>query len=355
MGILLVPELAVKPAPLAGLTAAAGWITKWAPWHVQGTGSAGRQRSVERSGTSAVLFATLAGLMWAPHFGAVQGLQAGSAGVSPLVAQFYMLFWAAAGLLLLLFLSGRTADLSVFNRRETSFLVMAALGGYAFWMLRAVALEDAVPARVHLLFYTAPLLIGVFSMFDRDRADGRIFLGLVLGFVGCIMLMRVAGGPAPTGPWLRGLPAVGAAACWALFCLAARPVAREEKALPVAAIVLSVGAVCLFVTCIARGDGIFHIGLRQLGETVLLGIFTVGLMLVFWLRCLGSVSAAAAAPLWYLGLLFGVVGRAVLSGGWRAGPWWLLAGAVLILVGIQRSLSGRSARQLTLGDVIRGG
>ncbi len=232
---------------------------------------------------------------------------------------------------------------------------MAALGGYAFWMLRAVALQGAAAPRAHLLFYTAPLLIGLFSLFDRERADGRIAIGLLLGFAGCVMLNKVAGGPAATGSWLRGLPAVGAAACWALFCLAARPVAREEKALPVAAIVLSVGAVCLFVTCIARGDGIFHIGLRQLGETILLGVFTVGLMLVFWLRCLGSVPAAMAAPLWYLGLLFGVVWHAVVVGAWRAGPYWLLAGVVLIIAGIQRALSGRTARRTSLGDLIRGG
>ena len=316
---------------------------------------------MERSGKSAFLFAVLAALVWAPHFGIVEGLRTGpagaadAAGVSALVVQFYAVFWAAAGLLALLFLSGRGGELSMFNRRETSFLVMAALGGYAFWMLRAVALEDAAPARVHLLFYTAPLLIGAFSLMERERADGRILLGLLLGFIGCIMLMRSAGAPPAAGSWLRSLPAVGAAACWALFSVAARPVAREEKALPAAAIVLSVGAVLLFVTCVARGDGIFRIGVRQFGATLPLGLFTVGVMMVFWLRCLGSVSAAAAAPLWYLGLLFGVLGRAVLGGGPHGGLWWLLGGALLVLLGVQRSLSGRSARQLTLGDVIRGG
>jgi drug/metabolite transporter (DMT)-like permease len=312
---------------------------------------------VQRSGRSAVLFAVLAGIMWAPHFRGIEGLRAGAAPVPALVAQFYVLFWAAAGLILLLFLSGRLAELSVFNRRETSFLILAALGGYAFWMLRAVALEATVPGvgtvpSVQLLFYTAPLLIGLFSTFGREHADGRTFLGLLLGLGGCFMLSRGAGGPA--GTWSGMLPALGAAACWALFSLAARPIARDEKALPVAAIVLSIGAVCLFVTCVARGDGIFHIGLRQLASTVPLGIFTVGLMLVFWLKCLGSVPAAVAAPLWYLGFLFGVLGPAIAFGGMRAGLWWLLGGSILILAGIQRALSGRSSGQMTLSDVIRG-
>jgi drug/metabolite transporter (DMT)-like permease len=302
---------------------------------------------MERSGRSAVLFGVLAGLVWAPHFRAAQALQAG---VAPLVAQFYLVFWAAAGLVFLLFLSGRTAELSLFSRRETSFLVLAALGGYAFWMLRAVAFESDSPGRTHLLFYGAPLLIGAIGTFGRERADGRALLGVTLGFGGCILLSKAAGGAAAGGALTDALPALGAAACWALFSLAARPVAREEKALPVAAIVLSVGAVCLFVTCIARGDGIFRIGLAQLGQTVLLGVLTVGLMMVFWLRCLGSVPAATAAPLWYLGYLFGVL----TGGGLRGGFWWVLAGAVLVLVGIQRALSGRSAKQVSLGDVIRG-
>ena len=262
-----------------------------------------------------------------------------------------MLFWAAAGLLLLLFLSGRLGELSVFNRRET--LLPHPCSPRRLCLLDAArrrGREHATRARAHLLFYTAPVLIGVFSTFGREHADARTFLGLLLGFGGCVMLSMARGGPAAGGSWLSGLPAVGAAVCWAVFCLVARPIAREEKALPVAAIVLSVGAVCLFVTCIARGDGIFHIGMRQLGETIPLGIFTVGLMLVFWLRCLGSVPAAAAAPLWYLGLLFATL----MAGGLRAGLWWLIAGAVLILVGIQRALSGRTTRDVTLGDVIRG-
>ena len=310
---------------------------------------------MQRSGRSAVAFAVMAGLMWAPHFHAVEGLRAGPAGVPPLVAQFYLVVWAAAGLMLLLLLSGRFAELSVFDRRETSFLVLAALGGYAFWMLRAVALEGAAASRARLFFSLAPVLIGLFSLSGRERADGRAFLGALLGFGGCIMLVRGAGGAGDGGSWLSNLPAVAAAACWALFSLTARPVVREEKALPMAAILLSVGAVCLFVTCLARGDGIFHIGLRQLGRTVPVGFFTVGLMLVFWLKCLSNASAAAAAPLWYLGLLFSVLGRALLAGGLFAGFWWFLGGTVLILWGMRRALSGRTAREVTIGDIIRGG
>jgi len=169
------------------------------------------------------------------------------------------------------------------------------------------------------------------------------------------MLLEGAGGVEGVGPLRSGLPAVGAAACWALFSLAARPVARDEKALSIAAIVLSIGAVCLFVTCLARGEGVFHIGLRQLGRTIPLGLVTVGLMVVFWLKCLDAAGAATAAPLWYLGLVFSVVGRAFQVGGFRAGLWWFVGGTVLILLGIQGALSGRTRRQVTIGDIIRGG
>lgn len=304
---------------------------------------------MQQSGKSAVAFAVLAGLLWAPHFHLVEGLRAGPAGVSPLIIQLYLVFWAAAALLLLLVLSGRIAELSVFHSRETHFLILAALGGYGCWMLQAVALESASPPR--LVFYTAPLLIGLFSVFTREQADRRTVVGLLLGFAGCVMLMKGVGA---AHLWSGGLPAVGAAACWALFSLGARPIVREERALPVAVLVLLIGTACLLVTCIARGDNPFHISISQLRTTVFAGFFTVALVVIFWLKCLNVASAATVAPFWYLGLLFGVLGHALFIGGLWSGFFWLLGGAVLVLLGIGNSLAQRDRKSMSISDVLRG-
>jgi drug/metabolite transporter (DMT)-like permease len=306
---------------------------------------------VQQSGKSAVAFAVMAGLLWAPHFRIVEGLRAGPAGVSPLIIQLYLVFWAAAALLVFLVLSGRLGELSAFHSRETHFLILAALGGYGCWMLQAVALESATASSPRLLFYVAPLLIGLFSVFSREQADRRSVMGLLLGFAGCIMLTKGFEG---AHLWSGGLPAVGAAACWALFSLGVRPIVREERALPVAALVLLIGTACLLVTCIARGDNPFHINLSQLFATVFAGVFTVGLVVVLWLKCLHAASAATVAPFWYLGLLFGALGRALIIGGLWSGFFWLLGGTVLVLLGIGNSLAHRDRKSMSISDVLRG-
>ncbi|MHC4789262.1 MAG: hypothetical protein ACYS8K_08700, partial [Planctomycetota bacterium] len=83
---------------------------------------------------SAFLFAALAALLWSPHFYVVDSLSRG--GVPALVLHFHLLFWPALVLLVGLFLLGRRSILAVFNRRETYFLILAAAGGYGFWVLR---------------------------------------------------------------------------------------------------------------------------------------------------------------------------------------------------------------------------
>ena len=317
----------------------------------------GRAWRVYRTKKQGFLFGVLAALLWAPHFYVVQSLRPaeGAAGMPVLVAEFYFLLCGSVILLLLLFVSGRLSELAVFKRRETHFLVLAASGGYAFWLLRDSALAAISPAHAHLLFYSAPLLMGALSLLTAERADRRAVLGLLFGFLGCIMILLgpLRGAGMAHAASLRGsLPAVGAAACWALFSVMARPIVREEKALPVAVLVMAIGAACLLVTCLSRGENILAVRTPQLWTALLAGALTVGLMMVFWLKCVGMVPVALASPLWYLALVFGIAWAR-----WRGlsiAGWWALAGSVAILLGLHIALSGRKRTTVTIADIIRG-
>jgi len=300
---------------------------------------------------TSIAFGVLAALLWSPHFQLFSKLRAEAA--SPLVLSFYFLLGGAGGLLLLLLLSGRIDELDAFKRRETYFILLAAFGGYGFWVLRSLSPGAAPGARAHLLFYAAPLAAGVLSFFTAERADGRAFFGLVLGFVGCIMMVP-SGAQEFAG--LRGLLlGIAAAVCWGIFWLLARPIVREEKSLPVAALVTGIGAACLLVTCISTGAGIFEVRPGQLAAALVGGAVTVGFMMALWLRCLAGMAAPLAAGLWYLALLFSGLWALLGFGGARPDLWWLLGGGLLVLLGLHSALTGRRRRGVTMSDVIRGG
>ena len=305
-----------------------------------------------RSDKTSIVLGVMTALCWSPHFHLFSRLRAGAEPPpSTLVLSFYFVLGAAGSLLLFMFLTGRLPELNVFKRRETRFLLLAGLGGYGFWMLRGVALRSLDPARARLLFYTAPVLIGLLSQFQKEKMDARLLLGLLLGLVGCIMLTTFRGLFA--GPLRPVLVALGAAACWAVFSLAAVPPAREENALPVAALVVGVGALCLFINCLSTGENVFAIRPRALLVALGGGVVTVGLMMILWLKCLAAMSAPLAGGLWYLGLVFGVLLSHLVLGGPAPNLWWTLVGTAFVLLGLHTALSGRRHEALTLSDVIR--
>ena len=309
---------------------------------------------MQASGKTAFLLGTLTALLWSPHFLRVQDLVAGG-DASLFAVYFHVLLWPALALLALSFLTGRGAVVSVFKQRETHFLVLAGTGGYGFWLLRALALESGPAAHAHVLFYAAPLLMAVLSRLTAERADAKTAFGLALGFMGCILLVfsqdRGVGsvGAGSLSGWLQAL---GAAFCWAVFTVSARPIMREEKAIPAAAVILGIGAVFLLFTCLGRGENPLALEPGEALSAGLTGLLTVGLMMVVWLKCIAASPVKVAAPFWYLGLLFGLVwarGRGI-----HVDPVLAAIGAVLLIVGLWYALLGRRRSAMTMGDVIRG-
>ena len=300
----------------------------------------------------AFVLATLAALLWSPHPYLLESLRQG--GVPLLVAQFHFVFWPAVAFAIALFLSGRGPALLAFRGQETHVMALAAAGGYGFWVLRAVASEAVAGAPTRALLCAAPLLMAVLSILTSERPDRRVTLVLLAGLAGSVLL--VVGQSRGTGVAthvVRGsLSAFGAAACWAAFSLLVRPLMREEdQALPVAALVTGIGAVCLFVSCLSTGENVLRISMPQLWGLIFAGLFTVGLVMLLWLKSIGSAPVTLAAPFWYLAPVLGVAWALV--SGWRVSLWWTLSGVALVLLSLRTVLSGRQQTPLTLADVIR--
>jgi drug/metabolite transporter (DMT)-like permease len=292
-------------------------------------------------------------LLWGPHYLVVQGLaQAGAPG---LILSLHLLFWPALLSWALLLLSGRKGELAIFQRRETYFLILAVLGGYGFWVLRGLAFDAAAGADCRSVFYAAPLMMGLAGLFSRQKPPGKAILGLILGLAGCYVIARWGMRGAGTVHVFSkaGLLGLSAAACWAGFSLMAPQVLGEARPLPVIALVTGIGTACILITAVSMGESPFDISWAQARSCAVTGALTVGLMMSFWLGCLGAAQPQRAGALWYLAMVTGAL-WSVLRGGELS--WWpFLGGAILIAFALYCTAGGSRRREsATIGDVIRG-
>jgi drug/metabolite transporter (DMT)-like permease len=246
-------------------------------------------------------------------------------------------------------------ELSVFNKKETQFLVLLATGGYGFWILQGLALRSLDPESARLVFYTAPLLMALMAAFSSEKAAGKLVGSLLMGFVGCIMIMAVptehvqaAGGAG----WTGYIAAGGWAACLALFSVVARRTVDDEQVMPVLTIVLAGGAVCVLVSCVAARVNVFALSGRQLIACAFAGGILGTAVFGFWTAALSRASLAKCAPFWYLTPVCGAVIRI-----WQEGSlpgWWSIGGIVLIVLALRTSMSVSREASKTLGDILRG-
>lgn len=309
-----------------------------------------------RSDKGGIALVALASLFWAVSYSVLSRLT--QEGIPPLVVEFHLLLWAAVAALLLLVVTGRADELWAFQRQETHFLVLVATGGYGFWLFQALALRRLDPTTAHLAFYVGPLMAGVILAFQGKATPRKHLVALLWAFVGAIIIFRdparystPAGGTAAL--WSRGYgAAAGWALCWVFFSMVGNSLMESAKALPAAALVLAVGAVCLLITCIGAGRNVLGISANQLVACMGAGGLAVACSFTLWLKALGRLSLVSAAGLWYLGVLFVAVADYFLEG---LTPGWLtLGGAILILLGVRGGLRHKPRADTTIGDIIRG-
>ena len=309
-----------------------------------------------RSDKGGYALVALASLFWAMCYAVLSTLTRD--GVPPLVVEFHLVLWGAVAALILLVISGRADELWAFQRKETHFLALVATGGYGFWLFQALALRRLDPPSAHLAFYVGPLIAGGILAFQGEATPQKHLVALLWAFVGAIIIFRDPARYSPPAAeaaalWSRGYAAAGAwAVCWVLFSMVGHSLMENAKALPAAAMVLGVGAVCLLITCIGAGRNVLGISASQLLACMGAGGLAVACSFTLWLKGLARLSLVSAAALWYLGVLFAAIAAYFMEG---LTPGWLtLGGAILILMGVRGGLRRQPRPGKTIGDIIRG-
>ncbi|MDX8141924.1 DMT family transporter [Lentzea sp. BCCO 10_0061] len=165
-----------------------------------------------------------------------------------------------------------------------------------------------------------------------ERATSRKAVGLVLGFIGVVLLI---------GPWDEALGSFsGRLACFGAAVSYAIGFVYVRKYLsPLGLAPLSLAASQLVAAAVLQAVVTPFLGWRTPDFTgpvtmsiVLLGLFSTGLAYVLYFRLIGDVGATTASAVNYVVPVFAVLVSVVFLG--EHVTWNLIAGGLVVLVGV---------------------
>jgi drug/metabolite transporter (DMT)-like permease len=200
---------------------------------------------------------------------------------------------------------------------------------------------------------TTPLwvLVIVVSAFPEERLTRRRGAGLVLGFVGALVVL---------GPWrvhhgqlIGELACAGAALCYGLgFPYTRRYLApRSESSLALSAGQLLCATALLALTIPFAGAPTAHIGLDGLGSLLALGVFGSGIAYLLNYAVVRAAGAAIASTVTYLIPIVSTLLGVVVLG--EALSWNQPIGAAVLLIGIALSQGALQRATPSLGGTAR--
>lgn len=227
-------------------------------------------------------------------------------------------------------------------RRDVGWMIL--LGGIGiFGMGELVFISSTLTSSINsaLLLNANAVFIAVFALFVGERVPGIRFAGLLIGLVGCALIVFGSASPQaypPVNNLLGSLAALGGAVCWALYTVLGKRVVRRHGGPEVATATLILGALMLAVVALLRTPD-FTLRLPEALVSLYLGVVPTAIAMLLWYRALELVDASVLGPTQYIAPI-----GATLLGWWLLGeePNWTFAVAALAIV-IGMYLATRSA------------
>ncbi|MAY79571.1 MAG: hypothetical protein CL930_02200 [Deltaproteobacteria bacterium] len=238
-----------------------------------------------------------------------------------------LIFWRGVIAIPLAYLMARNAGLTI--HRKGLFAIRLGLGFIAmicfFTALKELPLADTnmiTKIQPVLIALGAPMLLG-----KQERSDPRLWVLLLVGLAGCIILMA---------------PNVSTGSVWGLWALAASVFSagshialRGLKNDSSGAIVfwLQVGVCVLSAISILIVQGSITLPPPHLWWAVgaVGGLATIGQLMITWAYKLESASRVAAVR--FIGPIWGILGDVIFFSGWPEPHVWL-GGTIVVGAGL---------------------
>jgi len=183
--------------------------------------------------------------IWGINFSVVKGALAD---FSPL--SFNALRFGTASLILLSLLWIRERSL-IIRRKDIGFFIMLALIGntaYQLFFINGIALTTATNSA--LILATTPVFIVLFGAVMRvEKITRRIAQGVILSFVGIIMIILGSGKPLALTEqsWIGDLLIIANPICWSIYTVLSKPLLKEYSPLKLTTVTMVMGTVPLIL------------------------------------------------------------------------------------------------------------
>jgi drug/metabolite transporter (DMT)-like permease len=142
-------------------------------------------------------------------------------------------------------------DLLYVPRHEWSRVILLGLGGHTLYQLLFInGLARTTPANSALLMATSPIWVAVIGYLLRiERINRVMWAGIVLSFVGIIVLITGGGGEISLGSenMVGDLLLLGCAIAWALYTTASKPLLGRFSPLKLTAWSMVAGTIPLVI------------------------------------------------------------------------------------------------------------
>jgi drug/metabolite transporter (DMT)-like permease len=185
------------------------------------------------------------------------------------------------------------------------------------------ALKELSLAKTYALFFVAPLLIAIFSVFILgERVHRTQWVAIVIGFVGVLVVLR----PGAVGfRWAGTLAVLGTALCYALSSILVRLIGRTDSTQSMVfwmTCMLAIGATALALPVWQPIQGEHYLLIGDVAITGAIGQWGIT-------EAFKHAPAASVAPLEYSGLAWVIMIDLFV---WSVTPaWQTLVGAAVII------------------------
>jgi drug/metabolite transporter (DMT)-like permease len=225
------------------------------------------------------------------------------------------------------------ADVGIYSRAHLT--VMAVVANIAPYFFFGWGIERVASGQAGVLNATTPLFTLTFVLTIRAERPSVVRVsGLLLGFVGVVLLAAPWRAVVLGGSLLGVAACLLGAACYAASYVYARRflTGRGFSALALSAGQMAAGAVLLVLAAPVVVRGEVTLTSTVIASVLVLGVLETGVAYVLNYRLIADEGAVAASTVTYLIPVVAVVLGALLLN--EPLTWHLLAGGVIVLVGV---------------------